>query len=390
MLKLLKIIPTLSIMILANSCSANANKRVEYQAADCNIIKKGYKLSAKIENSPNQLFVLQEWTSSGLVFLDSSRSNATSEVQLSGKLDEGTICYLQYGPQNGMFLWLDNKTNLNVSINTANNVMMYEITGKRSEFSNSLKQVQSLNAQFYGEMKVLESEAKGANPTEMQTIRFKYQAINTKRMTAITDYMQSEPAGPAHYLAYFMLQDAPFEPLKIATQKLKEFDRKSKYYKDLSSTFNKKKLNEIGYPVQEVNMASLVKNKDTAYIGNEISLQELKGKVVLVDFWASWCGPCRRVIPENIKYYDKYKDKGFEVYAISLDKDFNAWSRAVESYGMTWINVSELKGWGGETNKKFGVGGIPATFLIDKDGNIAAKNLHGASLENKILELLAQ
>ena len=123
--------------------------------------------------------------------------------------------------------------------------------------------------------------------------------------------------------------------------------------------------------------------------GNPISLEDFRGKVVLLDFWASWCGPCRRENPNVVKVYDQYKDKGFEILGISLDKDKNRWLGAIEKDKLTWPQVSDLKGWGNEVGKMYGVSSIPHTVLIDEEGNILALKLRGEALEKKLEEIFA-
>ncbi len=123
--------------------------------------------------------------------------------------------------------------------------------------------------------------------------------------------------------------------------------------------------------------------------GKEIALSSLKGKIVLVDFWASWCGPCRKEMPNVVKAYAKYKDKGFEIYGVSLDKDKDRWLEAIQKDGITWPQVSDLKYWGSEAAKLYAVEGIPYTVLVDKEGKIIAKNLRGTALEKAIEEAIA-
>ncbi len=122
--------------------------------------------------------------------------------------------------------------------------------------------------------------------------------------------------------------------------------------------------------------------------GKELALSELKGKVVLIDFWASWCGPCRRSMPEVKATYAKYKDRGFEILGVSLDKDQSAWVGAIAADGLPWKHVSDLQLWQSKAAQTYGVTSIPQTVLIDKKGNIAARNLHGIELEQKIEEIL--
>jgi peroxiredoxin len=123
--------------------------------------------------------------------------------------------------------------------------------------------------------------------------------------------------------------------------------------------------------------------------GEDLSLSDLRGKVVLIDFWASWCMPCRQENPAVVKMYNKYKDKGFTVYSVSLDKEKSKWLSAIQQDGLIWPNhVSDLKFWQSASAQTYGITSIPFTVLIDKDGKIIDKNLRGAQLEAKLKEIL--
>ncbi len=124
--------------------------------------------------------------------------------------------------------------------------------------------------------------------------------------------------------------------------------------------------------------------------GTNIKLSSLRGKIVLIDFWASWCGPCRRENPNVVRLYQKYHDQGFEVYGVSLDKDRQKWLQAIKDDKLIWTQVSDLKYWSSDAAKLYGVKSIPSTFLIDKEGKIIAKNLRGSALDKKLEELFAK
>ena len=113
-----------------------------------------------------------------------------------------------------------------------------------------------------------------------------------------------------------------------------------------------------------------------------------KGKVVLVDFWASWCGPCRREMPNLVEAYKKYRNKGFEIVGVSLDRDAEAWKNGIEKLDITWPQMSDLKYWDCEGAKLYAVSSIPHTVLIDGEGVILARGLHGEELQKQIAEAL--
>lgn len=126
----------------------------------------------------------------------------------------------------------------------------------------------------------------------------------------------------------------------------------------------------------------------TNWNGDTLSLKNLNGKYVLLDFWASWCPPCRAENPNVVKLYNQYKDKGFDVYSVSLDDNVDAWKKAVQKDKLDWKNhVSELKSWESNVAKMYKIESIPTTYLLDKSGKIIAKNLRGQELENKLAEL---
>jgi len=121
--------------------------------------------------------------------------------------------------------------------------------------------------------------------------------------------------------------------------------------------------------------------------GEMLNLSDLRGKVVLVDFWASWCRPCRAENPNVVRVYNKYKDQGFEILGVSLDRDRAAWLQAIEKDGLTWPHISDLKFWQSQAAQTYGVTAIPYTVLVDRDGTIIAERLRGGSLEAKLAEI---
>ena len=124
--------------------------------------------------------------------------------------------------------------------------------------------------------------------------------------------------------------------------------------------------------------------------GQEVKLSDYvgKGKVVLIDFWASWCGPCRREMPNLVEAYKQYKDKNFEIVGVSLDRDLEAWKKGIADLNITWPQMSDLKYWDCEGAKLYAVSSIPHTLLVDAEGTIVARGLHGEELQQKIAELL--
>jgi thiol-disulfide isomerase/thioredoxin len=148
----------------------------------------------------------------------------------------------------------------------------------------------------------------------------------------------------------------------------------------LTNIMNQAKSQMLDVPAPDIVMA------DTT--GKMRKLSDLKGKVVLIDFWASWCGPCRRENPNVVKLYEEYKGKGFEVFSVSLDQDRERWIKAIKDDGLVWTNhVSDLKYWQNEAARLYQVSSIPRTILLDKEGNIIARDLRGPNLEAKLKEV---
>ncbi|NOZ35468.1 MAG: TlpA family protein disulfide reductase [Chlorobi bacterium] len=195
-----------------------------------------------------------------------------------------------------------------------------------------------------------------------------------------------------------MIDENPSSPVCIFFVNFLNTDKYYSYHKKLSVGLAKYSGNKI---VKDyITKTENVKNLSTGKVAPEISLPNPEGKIiklsslrgnyVLIDFWASWCRPCRAENPNNVKLYKKYHDKSFEIYGVSLDRDKNAWLKAIKDDNLTWTQVSDLKFWQSEGAKIYNVRSIPHTVLLDKDGKIIAAGLRGTSLTKKLKEIFGE
>lgn len=170
------------------------------------------------------------------------------------------------------------------------------------------------------------------------------------------------------------------EYYKKVDEALAEKYSSSPFYNNFHAQYVKLIRFSVGSEVPEIDLP----NPD----GENVPLSSLRGKVVLIDFWASWCKPCRMENPNVVAAYNEYKDKGFTVYGVSLDRTKNAWVNAIAQDGLTWTHVSDLKFWNSVAAKDYGVSGIPFAILIDQEGKVIGKNLRGRALQQKLAEVL--
>lgn len=168
-----------------------------------------------------------------------------------------------------------------------------------------------------------------------------------------------------------------------------------KLYNALASDIKKTKsgirVNDFVKSLKAVNIGTVAPNFSAPNLeGKNVSLKESLGKVTIIDFWASWCGPCRAENPNVVALYNEFHSKGLNIVGVSLDKDAAKWKEAIAKDQLTWTHVSNLKHWSEPIAKQYNVQSIPATFILDASGKIVAKDLRGAELKAKIAELLAK
>ncbi len=214
-------------------------------------------------------------------------------------------------------------------------------------------------------------------------IQKEYQKLLTNASDKVAAQVKESPPslGVINVLQGQLLdKDIYFDAYVVTAEKLKKEWPDYTHSKDFVAMVDKMKTLAIGQKAPEISLA----NPE----GQVVPLSSLRGKYVLVDFWAKWCGPCRKENPNIVRAYNAYKDKGFTVYGVSLDRSKEDWLQGIREDGLTWTHVSDLKFWQSEAAKTYNITAIPFSLLLDPDGVIIAKNLRGQALDDKLEEVL--
>lgn len=208
------------------------------------------------------------------------------------------------------------------------------------------------------------------------------EAMNNKAMELITEFVGKHPADhitPLAVIRYHQIADDVAGTENLFNQLAANL-KTSAMGQYIAQQIAEGKVNGPGTVLADFSQP------DTS--GIAVSLSSLRGNYVLVDFWASWCGPCRQENPNLVVAYNKYKDRKFTVLGVSLDKAKQAWVDAIKMDALTWTHISDLQGWQNSVAKQFGIFSIPQNFLIDPNGVVIAKNLRGAALERKLAKFI--
>jgi thiol-disulfide isomerase/thioredoxin len=349
---------------------------------DASTKQNGFAVKGKVTNATEKTITLNELTAKGLILLDTATLGKDGSFEFKGKVKEKTFCIINFA-KGAVLLVVDSASSIALSID-ANTPDQFGVKG--SDDTEQLRKLLEVNNTYMLQLRALETKyAQYTNepppPAVQEQIRQEYDSIMTGRKDAIQKFVfEGKPGIAAYFATNFLTAEVDFEFFDKVDKQFFPSYGNSKYALEHHNRVDVLRRTAIGQIAPDIVLSDP--------FGKTIPLSSLRGKYVLVDFWASWCRPCRMENPNVVRMYTKYKNKGFEVYSVSLDDNKDAWTKAINDDKLLWTHVSDLKKWNASVVPLYNIESIPFTVLLDKDGKIVAKNLRGAELEMKLAELM--
>lgn len=343
--------------------------------AACNA-QSGYKVTGTVEGMPDGKAIIATVNGSSLDTL-AKADVKNGSFEFTGNVSEPTGAYIMVIGQRGAIPFMLENANITVNAGQAG----LTVTG--SEGQKIYDQFMAINTTTQQEAMKLQQEYQAANgdQAKMQAVQEAYAKLMTDTQAKETELIK---ANPDSYVSTFVIVSSmgqmEYEQLKERYNLLGEKAKASAQGKAIAAQIAKLESTAIGQIAPNFTI--------TTPEGESISLYDIKGKVKLIDFWASWCGPCRGENPHVVEIYKEYHPKGLEIFGVSLDNNKEAWVKAIADDGLVWKHGSDLKGWQSAPAQLYSVSGIPHTVLLDENNKIIAKNLRGDELKQKIAELL--
>jgi peroxiredoxin len=370
--------------ILAISCSNTSAEEGAVTAAAGGKEKpkmKEISIKGNIENGADKQLYLQYLKVKAADNLDTITIDKNGDYEFEFTPENQGFYRVMLNEQNLFVVVVTGQEDVVVNANAENMYSSYKV--EKSDETARLLRLNRILGRRDSISMVMQTAQMNRDQALFEQVMLVYDAIIAGVDTDVKAFIDEKPNSFSSLAALQNLNpDNEYDYYLKVIQALDGNANGNEYYDALSSEVLAMRKLAPGSPAPEISLPQPN--------GEMLSLSDLKGQYVLIDFWASWCGPCRRENPNVKRVYEKYHDKGFEILGVSLDKAANAWTAAIAQDGLTWKHVSDLQYWNSSVVPEYQITGIPLTVLVDKEGNIIAKNLRGPALEEKLAEIFAK